>query len=152
MPQGKCGRMEIKMINSNVIVKVTGLQVVEDTGDSVEIMAPGKYYMRNNKHYVVYDDIDEESGAKTKNTIKFNSTSAEVMRKGYLSGKMTFDKGKNNQSLHSTPYGDLFVEVLTKNISLSEQEENVNLKIDYELYANNNKVSDSKIEIDINRV
>jgi uncharacterized beta-barrel protein YwiB (DUF1934 family) len=125
---------------------------VEDTGDSVEIMAPGKYYMRNDKHYVIYDDIDEESGVKTKNTIKFNQTSAEVLRKGDISGKITFDKGKNNQSLYSTPFGDLFVEVLTKDIHLSEQEKKVNLKIDYELYANNNKVSDSKIEIDINRV
>lgn len=140
------------MTNNNVIVKISGLQVVENTGDSVEMMAPGKYYMKNNKHYVIYDDIDEESGSKTKNTIKFNDTCAEVLRKGIVNGRLKFAKGENNQSLYSTPFGDLLVEVLTKDINLMEEEENVNLKIDYELYANNSKVSDSKIEIDINKV
>lgn len=140
------------MKNGDVIVRVMGLQVMEDTGDCVETMAMGKYYKRNNKHYVIYDDIDEESGEKTKNTIKFNDTCAEVQRKGIISGKMIFDTGKNNQSLHNTPFGDLFVEIFTKDVTLSEKEKNINLKIDYELYANNSKLSDTKIEIDINVV
>ena len=136
-------------MNNNVVIKISGLQVVENTGDNVEVIAMGKHYIKNNKHYLLYDEIDEESGITTKNTIKFNEDSAEVMRKGIINGKLVFSKGNNNQSLYSTPYGDLLVEVLTKNIALKHEEENVNLKIDYELYANNSKVSDSKIEIDI---
>ncbi len=137
-------------MNHNVVIKISGLQIVEKTGDSVEMLATGKHYIKNNKHYLLYDEIDEESGAKTKNTIKFNETSAEVMRNGIINGKLVFSKGTNNQSLYSTPYGDLLVEILTKDIRLKQQQDNVNLKIDYELYANNNKVSDSKIEIEIN--
>ena len=136
-------------MNNNVVIKISGLQVVENTGDNVEMIAMGKHYIKNNKHYLLYDEIDEESGITTKNTIKFNEDSAEVMRKGIINGKLVFSKGNNNQSLYSTPYGDLLVEVLTKNIALKHEEENVNLKIDYELYANNSKVSDNKIEIDI---
>lgn len=45
------------MVNSKVIVKVKGLQIVEETGDSVETVTPGKYYTRNSKHYVTYEDI-----------------------------------------------------------------------------------------------
>ena len=126
------------------------MQVIENTGDNVEIITPGRHYIKNNKHYLLYDDIDEESGRTTKNTIKFNKTSAEVLRKGNISGRLLFDKGKNNQSLYSTPFGDLLVEIMTKDVMLEESAEGVNLKIDYELYANNSKVSDSKIEIDIN--
>ena len=80
------------MVNSKVIVKVKGLQIVEETGDSVETVTPGKYYTRNNKHYVTYEDIDDETGVKTKNIIKFNDSFAEVKRSGFMSGKMIFEK------------------------------------------------------------
>ena len=138
-------------MDNNVVIKISGMQVVENTGDNVEMLAMGKHYIKNSKHYLLYDEIDDESGTKTKNTIKFNEDGAEVMRKGIINGKLVFSKGQNNQSIYSTPYGDLLIEILTKNIQLKEQPDNVNLKIDYELYANNSKVSDSKIEIDINK-
>lgn len=138
------------MMNNNAIIRISGLQRVENTGENVEMLAKGKHYIKNNKHYLLYDEIDEDSGIKTKNTIKFNENCAEVMRKGIINGKLVFSKGDNNQSIYSTPYGDLLVEILTKDIQLNQQQDRVNLKIDYELYANNSKVSDSKIEIDIN--
>lgn len=138
-------------MDNNVVVKVSGLQVVEDTGDSVEMISVGKHYIKNSKHYLLYDEIDDENGTRIKNTIKFTENGAEVLRKGIINGKLVFAKGKSNQSLYSTPYGDLFIEILTKDIQLKQQEDNVNLKIDYELYANNSKVSYSKIEIDISK-
>lgn len=132
---------------NDVTIKIKGLQVVEETGDTVEMMVPGKHYIKNNKHYLLYDEIDEESGEKIKNTIKFTDTYAEVVRKGTISGRLVFEEGKNNQSLYSTPFGELLVEVLTKEIKIKEEEKNINLNIDYELYANNSKVSDSNIDI-----
>ena len=116
-------------MNNNVLIKISGLQMVDDTGDNVESMSAGKYYL--------------------KNTIKFNSETVEVTRKGLVTGKLVFKKGKNNQSLYSTPFGDLLMEVYTKDILLEEKEDNIDLKIDYELYANNSKVSDSIININI---
>ena len=139
-------------MNNKAIIRVSGLQMVEDTGENVEMLASGKHYIKNSKHYLLYDDIDEENGVKTKNTIKFDEKCVEVLRKGTINGKMVFEKGKNKQSLYSTPYGDLLVEVLTRDIKLQQQEKSVNLKIDYELYAGNNKISDSKIEIDVNKI
>ena len=127
----------------------SGLQMVDDTGDNVESMSAGKYYLKKGKHYILYEDMDDENDEITKNTIKFNSETVEVTRKGLVTGKLVFKKGKNNQSLYSTPFGDLLMEVYTKDILLEEKEDNIDLKIDYELYANNSKVSDSIININI---
>lgn len=33
-------------MEDNVVIKVSGLQVVENTGDNVEVMAMGKHYRR----------------------------------------------------------------------------------------------------------
>lgn len=136
-------------MKDNVLIKITGLQSLDEISDSVELMARGKYYEKNEKHYLLYDDIEEETGVKTKNTIKFTDNHVELTRNGVISGKLVFKKGENNQSLYSTPYGDMLLEVMTKDIELKKISESINLRIDYELYANNNKVSDSRIEIDI---
>lgn len=136
-------------MDNNAIIRISGLQRVEETGENVEMLAQGKHYIKNNNHYLLYEEIDDDSGIITKNTIKFNETCAEVTRKGLISGKLVFDKGNNNQSLYSTPYGDLLVEIMTKDVRMEQNQENVNLRIDYEMYANNSKVSDHTIEIDI---
>lgn len=132
---------------SDVTIKIVGLQVVEETGDTVETMVPGKHYIKGGKHYLLYDEIDPDNGETTKNTIKFTDSYAEVIRKGTVNARLVFEEGKNNQSIYSTPFGELLVEVLTKDIKVKESETDVNLNIDYELYANNSKVSDSNIDI-----
>ena len=136
-------------MNNNVLIKISGLQSLDESSDSVEMMARGKYYEKNEKHYLLYDDFEGESGAKTKNTLKFTDNRVELVRNGLINGKLVFKKGENNQSLYSTPYGDMLLEVWTKDTALKKLEETINLKIDYELYADNTKVSDSRIEIDI---
>lgn len=136
-------------MDNNVIVKISGLQVVEETGDNIEMLAVGRHYIKNNKHYLIYEEIEDDNDTVTKNTIKFNDMRAEVMRKGVVNGKLVFQKGENNQSIYSTPFGELLVEVMTKDIELNQNKDSINLKIDYELYANNNKISNNKIEIDI---
>ncbi len=137
-------------MNKDVLVKISGLQGATDSGECVELMARGKYYRKNEKHYLLYDDIEEESGMTTKNTIKFNEEKVEVLRNGMVNGKLVFDEGKNSQSLYGTPYGDILLEVLTKKISVEELTDHINLLIEYELYADNTKVTDSRIVVNIN--
>ena len=43
----------------------------------------------------------------------------------------------------------MLIEVFTKNISLNEKESDVNLLVDYEMFIDGDKVSDNKIEINI---
>ncbi|MCR5703511.1 MAG: DUF1934 domain-containing protein [Eubacterium sp.] len=136
-------------MEKEVLVTISGLQGAQEGNESVELMARGKYYLKKDKHYLLYDDIEEESGQTTKNTIKFNSEKVEVLRNGMVNGKLIFQKGKNSQSLYGTPYGDILLEVMTKEIQVKEIPEHINLMIDYELYADNAKVSDSRIVIDI---
>lgn len=77
-------------MNNNVLIKISGLQMVDDTGDNVESMSAGKYYLKKDKHYVLYEDMDDENDEITKNTIKFNSETVEVTRKGLVTGKLDF--------------------------------------------------------------
>lgn len=135
-------------MEDNVVIKVSGLQVVENTRDNVEVMAMGKHYRRKNKHYLLYDEIEDESQEKTSNLIKFNDEIVEIVRKGFTDGRLVFEENAMKQSLYSTPMGDLLIEILTNKITVSEQEPgNVTLKVDYEIYVDGRKISDNQIEI-----
>ena len=43
--------------------------------------------------------------------------------------------------------GDMFIEILTENITVNESEDDVNLKVKYQIYIDGNKISDNEITI-----
>lgn len=79
--------------------------------------------------------------------IKFNNDIVEITRKGQVDGKLIFQENQKKQSLYSTPMGDLLIEVLTKEIEVSDDDDDVNLKIKYQIHVDGNKVSDNEIDI-----
>lgn len=74
--------------------------------------------------------------------IKFNNDIVEITRKGQVDGKLIFQENQKKQSLYSTPMGDLLIEVLTKEIEVSDDDDDVNLKIKYQIHVDGNKVSE----------
>lgn len=135
-------------MEENVLIKVSGLQIVENTGDNVEVMAVGRHYMKKNKHYLLYDEIEDESQEKTSNIIKFNDEMVEIIRKGFTDGRLLFEENAMKQSLYSTPMGDLLIEIVTDKITVDEQAQgDVTLKVEYQIHIDGKKVSDNQIEI-----
>lgn len=134
-------------MDENVVIKISGLQIVENTGDNVEVIAKGKHYLKKNKHYLLYEEYENDENTKTSNMIKFNNDIVEITRKGQVDGKLIFQENQKKQSLYSTPMGDLLIEVLTKEIEVSDDDDDVNLKIKYQIHVDGNKVSDNEIDI-----
>ena len=134
-------------MDENVVIKISGLQIVENTGDNVEVIAKGKHYSKKDKHYLLYEEFENDENTKTSNMIKFNNDIVEITRKGQVDGKLIFQENQKKQSLYSTPMGDLLIEVLTKEIEVSDDDDDVNLKIKYQIHVDGNKVSDNEIDI-----
>lgn len=136
-------------MNKNVLVSINGLQVVDGTDDTVEVITAGEYYNKNGKHYILYEDIDEDSGATTQNVIKVSDEIVEIKKKGNINTNMIFQKDKINKSYYSTPFGDLSVEVSTGEIDIDVTESAIDIKIDYALIINNQHMSDCQISLNI---
>ena len=134
-------------MDENVVIKISVLQIVENTGDNVEVIAKGKHYLKKDKHYLLYEEYENDENTKTSNMIKFNNDIVEITRKGQVDGKLIFQENQKKQSLYSTPMGDLLIEVLTKEIEVSDDDDDVNLKIKYQIHVDGNKVSDNEIDI-----
>ena len=134
-------------MDENVVIKISGLQIVENTGDNVEVIAKGRHYLKKDKHYLLYEEYENDENTKTSNMIKFNNDIVEITRKGQVDGKLIFQENQKKQSLYSTPMGDLLIEVLTKEIEVSDDDDDVNLKVKYQIHVDGNKVSDNEIDI-----
>lgn len=137
-------------MTKDVLVKISGLQFAgEEDSDSVEVITSGTYYKKNNKHYVLYEEVMEGTTDVTKNVIKIGADSMEVTRKGPANVHMVFEKDKKNVSYYYTPFGNLLIGIDAKEIEVAESELDINVKVKYGLEINYEHVADCHITVDV---
>ena len=95
-------------MDKDVWVSVAGLQFGSNPeGDRIEIMTPGNYYKRKDKHYLTYDEVIEGSDEVTKNVVRFDGDMLSISKSGFANVEMVFEKNKRNMTNYVTPYGTL---------------------------------------------
>lgn len=138
-------------MTKDVLISIRGFQIVDDDDDAqpVELIAPGQYYCRNGKHYVLYDEVDEDDGRITKNRIKIQNDYVGITKKGVSNTNMIFEKNKKNVTCYETPYGNLMLGINANQIDLKETEDSIDVKVGYILDVNYEPVADCNIQISI---
>lgn len=141
-------------MTKDVLLKISGLQFTADNDDSgepepVEIIAPGQYYYKNGKHYIMYDEFMEGFDSVTKNVLKLKEDSLEITKKGTSNVHMIFEKDKKNMTCYTTPFGSLMMGIDAKSISIEESEEQINAQIRYALDVNYEHMADCTIKLQV---
>lgn len=137
-------------MTKDIILTISGLhQTDEEEAEPVEIIAPGQYYLKNGKHYVVYDEVMDGIGSTVKSTIKFTGDQVELMRSGKASTRMTFQENKEHHVIYQTPVGALSLSLYTKKITAELLEDCMDLEILYCLKAQGALVSESALHINV---
>ena len=139
------------MSREEVLIEIKSIQKVGDQEDNVDVIARGFHTAENGEHFIEYEEFDSETDDKTKSSIRFKEGRAEVVRKGNMTGNLTFDVGEKNETTYSTPFGDLNMDIITNDIQIDEKDKQINLKIVYELFAQNEKVSDHTVDVSIKK-
>ena len=135
-------------MTKEVLINISGLQMDVDPENPIEMVTTGAYYLKNGKHYILYDELSEDNEV-TKNVLKIGPNSVELTRKGPQGSRMIFEEGKENLSYYDTPFGSLLMGVNTSNIDWMEEEEQMRLQVDYDLSVNSDHVSKCKIDVNI---
>ena len=99
----------------------TDLQEAED--EKIEIVVPGQYFLKNGKHYIMYEEIEESGLGVTKNTLKVTS--------------------------YKTPYGQMQIGTDTKELTIISEEEKIRIFVRYTLEAEDEAVAESRIRIEV---
>lgn len=143
-------------MTKEVLLTISGLHfdTVSETPDEenvpIEVITPATYYLKNGKHYVLYDEMVEGMLGSIKNTIKITGDSKLEMKKsGITNTNMVFEKEKINVTQYDTPYGAMMVGVYTKDMKVDVEEDNINVSIAYALDVDSEKVADCNIVMNI---
>jgi len=143
-------------MTKEVLLTISGLHmdafadVPDEENEPIEVITPATYYLKNGKHYVLYDEVVEGMLGSIKNTIKITGDSKLEMKKsGIASTNMVFEKEKMNVTQYDTPYGEMMVGVYTKDMKVDVTEQNIDVSIAYALDVNSEKVADCEIVMNI---
>ena len=144
-------------MTKDVLISISGLHfgTEEETGEGepVEIITPAVYYLKNDRHYVLYDEVVEGVPGTVKNTIKINGDSLFELRKsGLANARMVFEKGRMNMTSYQTPFGEMMVGIHTRDITTEVAEDRIDVHISYALDINSEPLSDCEIDVHIRPV
>lgn len=137
-------------MEKDVWVSVEGLQLGGETdGDRIEIITPGSYYRKKDHHFVLYDEISEDSEEITRNVVRFDRDMLSINKSGFTNVEMVFEKNKRNMTNYVTPYGSLLVGIDTNRLDIRESDDVINIDIDYALDINYEYLADCSIKMEI---
>ena len=137
-------------MTKDVIITVCGLQMAQD-GDNepIELVTTGEYFFKNNKHYLIYEEIVDGESMVSKNRIKATQDYMELTKSGATTVHMVFEAGKKNVTHYFTPYGSLVIGLDTHEVKITESEEEIILEAAYALEMNQEHTADCTIKIQV---
>lgn len=68
-------------MTKDVLVTVRGLQMTPDGDDTIEVTTTGKYYEKDGKRYLFYDEIGDDTNLIVKNSIQITEEHVSVSKK-----------------------------------------------------------------------
>ncbi len=144
-------------MTKDVLLSISGLHydmtgTIEDNEDNepIEVITPATYYLKNGKHYVVYDEVVEGMPGTIKNKVRITEDQKlEIMKSGVSNAHMVFEKDKINMTQYETPYGELMLGVHTKDMKVIVTEDLIEVRVNYALDINSEPVADCNISMNI---
>lgn len=133
----------------DVLISISGAQFSDGEKEDVEMITTGDYFLKNGKHYIIYEEIEEGSKDITKNTIKVAQDTMDIIKKGSINTHMIFQKNKKNISCYLTPFGELTVGIHTNEVYVEEGEDVLKIEIQYSLDINDEYVSNCSITVQV---
>lgn len=134
-------------MNQNVFVSIKGVQMALNDDSPIEVISHGKFYKRNGKSYIKYQEVDDENVA-IDCMIKYSDDYVEINRRrqGVVTCLM-FERDKSCTSNYNTPFGNIIVSLITKEMDITEEDNKVVIDIKYAMEFNYSFVSDCFVEI-----
>lgn len=131
-------------MTKDVLITISGMQF--STGDiPIELKTLGSYYLKNNKHYVLYEEMPEDNESVIKNIVKFYDGYFEMTKKGGNSSYLLFERGKKTSTVYQTIAGPLQIDAVTHYMSMEETDNELIVYIKYTLDINYRFVSDCEV-------
>lgn len=122
---------------------------LEKQEDRTQTLISGNYYEKNDKHYILYEDMMEGFSKAVKTKVKFNEEMLEIIRNEPIGVRMLFEENKKNVTSYNTPYGNILLGISTKKINVIVQPDIIEINLEYMLDADGRHLSDCSMNMKI---
>ena len=138
-------------MTKDVLVSIKGMQFDGESGDAIETMNFAQYYLKNDGHYIIYDEVTEGESGVIKNILKFKGKTFELTKRGLVNVHMVFTEGQKSMTNYSTPFGDILMGMDTSKVEIEtgEDDSKMHISINYALEVNYEFLADCEIEIEV---
>ncbi len=137
-------------MTKDVLVTIRGIQKGPDVdNEPMEMTVPGEYYYKNNKHYILYEELMDGEQVTGKNRIKLAPGYMELTKRGMVSVDMFFAEGEKHVSNYQMPYGTIEMGIDTSLVSVEETSDEIRIRVAYVLEFNGEHAADCNISINI---
>lgn len=137
-------------MTKDILLKIKGLQFLDDSQEEeLEVITAAKYFEKDGKHYIKYDEVMEGFEGTINNLIKVDEKSLEVSKRGLANVHMVFEENKKNMTYYDTPYGNLLVGISATDFKVDTSENQIDITVDYALEVNYEHLADCTISMNI---
>jgi len=137
-------------MESNVWIKLRGSQEIEGEEDSYELITEGTYKKEDGKYIVSYEGSEITGYENTTTTLSVEKDNVSMIRTGALAPtQMIFEKGNKYTGQYETPFGFLYVGVITNDMKVCVDDEGGNIELDYYVQFNDNDPMKNALSVEI---
>lgn len=132
-------------MKKDVLITISGLQPEVQGDEPIEMTAVGTCISKEGAWYLFYEE--EDDGRPSKCRIKASAEGVEMTKDGSVKTRLVFSPGLVNETVYSTPYGDIDMKMLTKTLVFPPTEDVLEVELIYELGLNGEFVSNCELKI-----
>ena len=122
-------------MTKDIMLRISGVQFPdgEENSEEMEVITSGSYFEKDGRHYIKYDEVQEDSNEVIRNLLKIENGSLELTRRGMTNVHMVFEKDKKSESYYDTPFGRFLVGISATHLDVSEKEDSIDVQVKYAL-------------------
>lgn len=121
----------------------------DNEDEKIEVVTPGRFYQKDEKYYVVYDETEISGMAGTTTTIKIEKDQFTLKRKGTTNTRMIFKDKFNDFIMYQTPHGMLQLALNVKSVDIDVNECGGTLSAKYDMGVGGEEFIETEIAVNI---
>lgn len=145
-------KVKVKNVN-DAMITIKSLRKDENDRDVTEVITEGQLKASGEDFEIIYSETDATGYEGSVTHIRLTGGSVlEMTRTGSVNSELLLETGRKNHCLYGTPFGELTVGVMAKEIKSDMSSEGGHIFASYVLDINSVYAGDYEIDIDVRKI
>lgn len=134
-------------------ISIKGLQSYagDEEDSNIELVSECEFYKSDGVYFCEYEESEITGLGGTKTTVEIANDYVSLTRRGTVNSQMLFVPGRKTSSLYSMPFGELTIDIHTKELFSDIDDTGGRLKVEYIIDINNTSSGKNTFDIVISK-